>query len=56
MKHYRINKLAEPEGPVVKRKDVLANDHKQAVDIAAEDSDCPVCEVWHAGEQIAKID
>jgi hypothetical protein len=56
MKHYRINKLAAPGGAIVKRKDILANDAKQAVEIAARDPDCPICEVWHAGEKIGGAD
>jgi hypothetical protein len=56
MRHYRINKLAEPGGPVVKRRDVLANGDRQAVETAAADPDCPVCEVWHAGEKIGSIE
>ena len=31
MRHYRVNKLAKPGGAVVKRKDILANDDRQAV-------------------------
>ncbi len=56
MKHYRINKLSEPDGMIVKRKDILANDDRQAVKAAAQDEDCPICDVLHAGEKIASID
>jgi hypothetical protein len=55
MRHYRINKLADAGGPVVKRKDVLANDDKQAIETAAADPDCPICDVLHAGEKVASI-
>ncbi|HLL59811.1 MAG TPA: hypothetical protein VK391_07995 [Allosphingosinicella sp.] len=55
MKHYRVNKLAKPEGVVVKAKDVLAPNHKQAVEQARDDQDCPVCEVWHAGQKVGSI-
>jgi len=55
MRHYRINKLAKPGGAVVKRRDVLANDDKQAVETAAADPDCPVCDVWREGEKVASI-
>ena len=56
MKHYRVNKLDAPGGEIVKRKDVLANDDKQAMATAAADDDCPICDVWHAGEKIGSID
>jgi hypothetical protein len=55
MKHYRVNKLASPEGDIVKRKDVLANDDKQALADAAADDDCPICDVWHAGKKVGSI-
>jgi hypothetical protein len=32
MKHYRVNKLAQPGGEIVKRKDLLASSDKQAID------------------------
>ncbi len=55
MKHYRVNKLAKRDGVVVKSKDVLAADDKQAVQHAREDADCPICDVWHAGRKIGSI-
>ncbi|HYJ29034.1 MAG TPA: hypothetical protein VEW25_01675 [Allosphingosinicella sp.] len=55
MKHYRVNKLARRDGPVVKTRDILAANHKQAVETAREDPDCPVCDVWHAGEKVGAI-
>ena len=55
MKHYRVNKLDRPGGEIVKRKDVLANNDEQAVADAAADDDCPVCDVWHAGEKVGSI-
>jgi hypothetical protein len=55
MKHYRVNKLARPGGEVVKKKDILAKNDEQAMDRADKDSDCPVCDVWHAGEKIGTI-
>ena len=56
MKHYRVNKLAKAGGAVVKKKDILANDDKQAMQAAADDADCPICDVWHAGEKVGSID
>jgi len=55
MKHYRINKLAKAGGAVVKKKDVLANNDKEAVKTAAESDDCPVCDVLRDGEKIGSI-
>ena len=55
MKHYRINKVAEPGGKVVKRKDILAANDRQAVERAREDEDCPVCEVWQAGHRVGAV-
>ena len=56
MKHYRVNKLDRHAGSVVKRKDILANNDKQAVEAAARDQDCPICEILHAGEKVGSID
>ncbi len=55
MRHYRVNKLAKAGGVVVKRKDILANDDRQAVARAKADDDCPVCDVWRDGEKIGSI-
>ncbi|MET1111261.1 MAG: hypothetical protein ABWX67_07025 [Allosphingosinicella sp.] len=55
MRHYRVNKLAKPGGVVVKRKDILANNDRQAVARAEADADCPVCDVWRDGEKIGSI-
>ena len=55
MKHYRVNKVAKRDGMVVKTKDVLATDDRQAVERARNDEDCPICEVWHAGKKVGAI-
>ncbi|MDQ3246884.1 MAG: hypothetical protein M3Q52_08360 [Pseudomonadota bacterium] len=55
MKHYRVNKLAKPGGVVVKSKDILAADHKEAVRTAKQDDDCPVCDVLHSGQKVGSI-
>ncbi len=55
MKHYRVNKLAKRDGVVVKAKDILANDDRQAVQSAREDDDCPVCDVWRDGKKVGSI-
>jgi hypothetical protein len=55
MKHYRVNKLAKRDGAIIKTKDVLAANDKQAVEDVRNDPDCPICDVWHAGEKIGSI-
>ncbi|HEV2044008.1 MAG TPA: hypothetical protein VGR05_04940 [Sphingomicrobium sp.] len=55
MKHYRINKLTGPRGAVIKKKDVLAANDRQAVTGAAESDDCPVCEVLRDGKIVGEI-
>ena len=55
MDHYRVNKLAKPGGRIVKTKDVIAPSPEQALRDAKESVDCPVCEVWHAGEKVGSI-
>lgn len=55
MKHYRINKLAKAGGVVVKKKDVLAANDRDAVQQAADSDDCPVCDVLRDGKLVGKI-
>jgi hypothetical protein len=55
MKHYRVNKLAKQGGVVVKKKDILAANDRQAVKAAEDSPDCPVCDVLKDGETIAQI-
>ncbi|QIK95814.1 hypothetical protein G7076_04445 [Sphingomonas sp. HDW15A] len=55
MKHYRINKLAKIDGIVVKRKDILASSDAEAIRQAAEDRDCPICDVLRDGERVGAI-
>ena len=55
MKHYRVNKLAKPSGPIVKTKDILADSDRQAVETVRADPDCPICDVWHAGKKVGAI-
>jgi hypothetical protein len=56
MKHYRMNKLTRRGGSVVKTRDLLASGDKQAMQAARDDADCPVCEVWNAGQKVGTID
>ena len=55
MKHYRVNKVAKPNGAVVKSKDILATSDSAAIARAEGDDDCPVCEVWHAGQKVGSV-
>jgi hypothetical protein len=55
VKHYRINKVAAPGGRPLKTKDILAADDSQAVARAVDDEDCPVCEVYRAGEKVGAV-
>lgn len=55
MRHYRVNKLARVGGEVIKRKDILANDDRQAVAWVENDDDCPICDVWRDGQQIGSV-
>lgn len=55
MKHYRVNKLAKPNGVVVKSKDILAADDHSAVQRARSDDDCPICEVLRDGRKVGAI-
>ncbi len=55
MKHYRINKVTEPGGTVLKKKDILAASDQAALRRAEESSDCPTCDVLHNGEPIGSI-
>ena len=55
MELYRINKVTKPGGLVVKKTDVLAASDNEAVQRAAESSDCPVCEVLKGGQRVGTI-
>ncbi len=55
LEHYRVNKLAKPGGRIVKARDMLARNDKQAIEEARNDEDCPVCEVWRAGKKIGSV-
>lgn len=55
MQHYRVNKVTEPDGEVLKKKDILAADDREAISRAAEDHDCPTCDVYRSGSKIGSI-
>lgn len=55
MKLYRIDKLAKPNGAVVKKKHILANSDKHAVQQAEDSPDCPICDVLRDGERVGQV-
>jgi hypothetical protein len=55
MKLYRVNKLAKPGGVVVKKKHILANSDRHAVQQAEDSHDCPVCDVFRDGEKVGQV-
>jgi hypothetical protein len=55
VKLYRINKVASPGGPVLKKRDVLAASDRHAIQTAEESSDCPKCEVFRDGQPVGSI-
>ena len=55
VRHYRINKVAEPGGAVLKKKDVLASSDQEALQRAEDSDDCPVCEVLRDGQRIGSV-
>ena len=55
MKLYRVNKLAKPNGMVIKKKDILASSDQQAVHQAQADDDCPICDVLRDGKTVGQI-
>ena len=55
MRHYRVNKLAKRGGPVIKKKDILAANDRQAIERAGESDDCPICDVLKDGETIGRV-
>jgi hypothetical protein len=56
MERYRVYKLDEPKGRIVKGKDLFAADDAQAMHEACKDPDCPVCEVWRGTRKIDTIE
>jgi hypothetical protein len=56
VRHYRINKVTKPGGAVLKSKDILASSDSEAIRTAAENADCPVCDVLRDGKVVGSID
>ena len=55
VKLYRINKVAKPSGPALKKKDVLAKSDAEAMQRAEDSPDCPVCDVLHNGQRVGSV-
>ena len=55
MKLYRVNKLAKPNGAVIKKKHILANSDRDAVHQAEHSDDCPICDVLRDGHTVGQI-
>ena len=55
MKLYRINKVTEPGGSVLKKMDVLAASDREAVKRAEDSTDCPICEVLRDGRPVGVV-
>jgi len=56
VKLYRVNKLAKPNGVVVKKKHILADSDRQAVKQAEDSEDCPICDVLsEEGKTVGQI-
>ena len=55
MRLYRINKVEEPGGGPIKKRDVLARNDAEAVQRAVDSEDCPVCDVLRDGQVIGSV-
>lgn len=55
MKLYRVNKVSDEDGNILKKTDMLANDDRQAMKAAAESDDCPTCDVWSEGVKVGSV-
>ena len=55
MKLYRVDKLAKPNGAVIKKKHILAKSDREAVRQAQDSPDCPTCDVLRDGQTVGQI-
>jgi predicted RNase H-like nuclease len=56
MKVYRVDKLAKPNGMVVKKKHILAASDSHAIAHAEDSIDCPICNVVaEDGRTVGKV-
>lgn len=54
-KHYRVYKVSDHSGRIVKGKDVEALNDADAMNKAEADDDCPKCEVWERARMIGTV-
>ena len=54
--HYRVYKLSEQTGRIVKGNVVEATSDAEAMQKAEADLDCPQCEVWDRARKVGSID
>jgi hypothetical protein len=50
-----VNKVTEPDGKVLKKKDILAANDSDAMNRATDDEDCPTCDVYVRGSKVGSI-
>ena len=55
MKDYRVYKLTDADGKIMRAKNVAAPIDREALKEAAADEDCPVCEVWQGATKVGSI-
>jgi hypothetical protein len=55
VRHYRIEKVAAPGGPVLKTRDILARSDAEAVERAEDSPDCPICDVRKDGAVVGRV-
>ena len=55
MKLYRVDKLAKPDGVVIKKKHILAHSDHEAVKRAEDSDDCPICDVLRDGQTVGQV-
>lgn len=55
VRHYRIEKIADSSGAVLKKKDILAASDREAIMRAEHSGDCPVCDVRKDGRVIGSV-
>jgi len=55
MKLYRIDKLAKLGGAIIKKRHILADSDRHAVQQAVNSDDCPVSDVRRDGEKVGQV-
>jgi hypothetical protein len=55
LKLYRVEKIANATGSIIKAKHKLANNDREAMQAAREDEDCPRCNIMRDGKKVGSI-